>query len=292
MARVSFESLPEYAVLGGPIGGILKVETEKPIDTARVSLKLTAQEITQLTVQQGHGKNSSAQVLVQRAPLMEQLVSLPFPGSTLMGGEMSAPFSIDLPLQGTPSIATHEMPRERGRFGARKDGCYVEYELEARIDVPWWLDPIDRVVVPVYSPRRVLGAIDPVRELASGDRPGLMIDVDQPSVVPGTPITGSFEITNPGGKHVRGLNLALQRYIGWTAQGRPGQAFGPQAIVSIPVDSELATKAGRFELVMPNTPDATGPWQGQLFQTYWNFTADVDIALGFDVKFSRPLRPV
>jgi hypothetical protein len=292
MAKVAFPSLPDYAVLGDPLRGILSVETEKPIDTTRVSLKLTAQEITQVTIHQGSGKNSTTRVIVQRAPLFEQLVNLPFPGSTLMGGAMTAPFSIDLPLQGTPSLSTHAMPRTRGRLESRPDGCYVEYELEARIDVPWWLDPIDREVIPVYSPRRVLGAIDPVREPGDGNRPGFLLDVDQPMVVPGTPVTGSFQVTNPGGKHLRALNLALQRYIGWTAQGHGGQSYGPAASVSIPLDSTEPTQAGRFQLVVPNSPDATGPWQGQLFQTFWNFTADLDIALGFDVKFSRPLRPV
>lgn len=293
MAKVFFGSLPDYALLGGKLAGVLSVETDKPLEMGWVSLKLTANEITQVTVQQPQPRGgSSSEVIIQTVPILEHLVDLAFPGSTLIGGSMSAPFSLDLPMTAAPSFATSAMPRTRGRMFSRRDGCYVEYALEARIDVPWWLDPVDREMIPVFSPRRVLGAIDPVRIPGDGARPTIMIDIDQPAILPGTPVTGSWQVMNPSGKHLRSMTVGLQRYSAWTVRGRPGQTHGPEYTATIPLDTAQPSTSGHFGLTVPNTVDATGPWQGALFQTYWNFTVALDIALGLDVTFRRPLRPV
>ena len=286
MPKVSFESLPPYVLAGGTVTGVLVVETDRPIDGNRVSVGLHADEIAQVTVHQG----KSSQVVRDSRRFLE-LSALPSTLGQLAPGTARFPFSFSIPADATPSIATRPLASSRGRLFSRPDGCYVEYELEARIDLPWWVDPVDREVVPVYSTRRILGSFPLVQTPGDGGRPSLLLTADTPAAVPGTPVTGSFQIQNPSARHLRSLTIGLQRFIQYAARAVPGHAFGPHFAVTVPLDTKDPVRAGRFELPIPNSPDATGPWQGTLFQTFWNLTAQIDVQLGFDVQFSVPMGP-
>jgi hypothetical protein len=273
------------------------VETEKPLNRNAVSLTLQGSEITQVTINRPtgggpHGGGTQTEVVTQTAVFLNQSVPLTVNTPMIGPGLVRLPFSTTIPAEATPSLGTAELARSRGRVFGRPNGCFVEYQLEGRIDVPWWLDPIDREVVPMFSPRRVLGAVPGIRSPSGGARPSLSLDVDQSAILPGQPLTGSFEILNPEGKHLRSLTLGLQRYIEYTAKGHPGSSFGPQFTTTLALTTSDTTRAGRFELQVPNTAEATGPWTGSLFRTYWNFSVALDIALGFDVKIIEPLMPV
>ncbi len=286
MPRVSFESLPAYGFVGGTVAGVMVVETEKPIDANRVSVSLHGAEISQTTVSRG----KQSEVITDRRPFLE-LNFVPATLGTVGPGPVRLPFSFTIPPASPPSIATHAVSPTRGRIFRRPNGLYVEYELEGRIDVPWWVDPIDREVVPIYSTRRVLGAVLPVRLLQDGRRPSITVDADAPVVVPGQTLSGSFVISNPSGQHLRSLEVAVQRSIQFSTRGIAGHSAGPSFSVVVPLDTRDATRVGRFSIPIPNVPEATGPWQGVLFQAFWNFTLQIDVALGFDVRFSQALGP-
>ncbi|HEY6237718.1 MAG TPA: hypothetical protein VIZ68_00835 [Thermoplasmata archaeon] len=286
MPRVSFESLPAYGFVGGTIAGVMAVETDRPTDANRVSVSLHGAEISQTTVSRG----KQTEVITDRRPFLE-LNFVPVTLGTVGPGSVQLPFSFTIPADSPPSIATHAVSPTRGRVFSRSNGLYVEYELEGRIDVPWWVDPIDREVVPIYSTRRVLGAVLPVRSLADGRRPSITVDADTATVIPGQLLSGSFVISNPAGQHLRSLEVGVQRSIQYSTRGIAGRSFGPSFSVVVPLDTRDATRAGRFSIPIPNVPEATGPWQGALFQAFWNFTLQIDVALGFDVRFSEALGP-
>ncbi|MCI4340256.1 MAG: hypothetical protein L3K06_01615 [Thermoplasmata archaeon] len=286
MAKISFESLPAYGFVGGTLTGTMRVELDRAIDANRVTMALHGDEIAQIAVHEG--KNSR---VVKETRRFLELSVLPSTLGQLGPGEARFPFSFTVPPEAIPSFASRPLPSTRGRLFIRPDGCYVEYELEGRIDVPWWMDPVDREVVPVYSTRRILGAFPQIEVPPDGRRPSLSVTADAPTVVPGQSVVGSYRIQNPGGEHLRSVTIGVQRFAAYAAYGTPGHSFGPHYAVTIPLDTTEPVRAGRFELPVPNAADSTGPSQGALFQTYWNVTAQIDVQLGFDVQFSAPMPP-
>ncbi len=292
MARLSFEGLPSFSYLGGPIAGTMVLETDAPMRARDVTLALRGREVSQTTVSTG----KSSQTLTETASFLDLEYSfhdkLPFADPDhLPAGTYRLPFTLAVPVTATPSIHTLSLAVERGRFFTRPDGLYVEYILEAKVDVPWWLADIDRVLVPVYSPRRVLGAVPLVASPAASDHASLSVAVDQPMLLPGNVVTGSYSVANPKGKELRSLALTLRRFIHYQVRGYQRAFNGPTYSTTIPFERRGPAFQGTFQISVPNAEDTTGPWQGQLFQTYWIFAAHLDVHLGFSVDAEIPLRP-
>jgi hypothetical protein len=292
MARVWFEGLPDYAALGGSIGATLVLEADGIVRATDLLLYLHGTETSQITV----GAGKSRTVVVQKVPFLELVSSfhdaLNFQNADHVGpGTYRFPFRFDIPATAEPSLATTERPRSRGRFTSQEDGVYVEYELEARLTVPWWIEPFDREVVPVYSPRRVLGALPAFSSGADPDRPTFQIRIDAPMILPGTTVTGSYAIDNPHLKELPRLTLTLLRHVEHHARGQSAVREVPQ----FPYEIALATRAphyeGTFQIAIPNVSETTGPFTGQLYRTYWVLRAVLDVSLGFNVRVDAVFTP-
>jgi arrestin (S-antigen)-like protein len=292
VARLSLENLPAYAILGSTLSGVLVLETDQPLRATDITLTLRGQEHTQATVQQGKSSAVYRQSVsfLELAYSFRNEVSFSDPDH-VAAGSYRCPFQFVLPLTGTPSIATSELPRQRGRFFGYPDGAFVEYELEARVEVPWWISPVDREVIPVYSPRRVLGAPPRLQSVPVGDHPSIVVQLDPPMILPGNSVTGSYQVSNPGQKHVRSVTVSLGRRVLYHAQGVQRQASGPVFSATIPYPERQTYATGTLAIDVPNISETTGPWQGQLFATYWMLSATLDIALGFNVALEVPLIP-
>jgi len=292
VANISLEGLPAYSWPGGTIEGTLVLETDRPMRAADIDLALHGRELSQMTVQEG----KSRRVIQQNYPFLE-LISSFREGVTFQDAEHIAPgtyrlpFRFELPANMEPSLATSEIPAVRGRFFSRPDGMYVEYELEARVRVPWWIDPVDRVTVPVFSTRRVLGTIPPLPSLAEEDRPSFRVEVDPVQILPGGTISGSYTVQNPRGKHLEKLTIVCYRHVEYTVQGRGQARDGPSYECVVPIGDRETTHAGRFELTIPNTSESTGPFHGQLHRTWWMVHAELGVELGLDVKVEGAFTP-
>jgi hypothetical protein len=292
MARVWFEGLPDYASLGGSIAGTLGLETDGVVRATDLLLFLHGTELSQITVQAG----KSRVAVIEKNSFLELAASfhdaLPFKDVDHVGpGTYRFPFRFDIPATAEPSLATTERPRTRGRFTSQVDGMYVEYELEARLQVPWWVDPIDREVVPVYSPRRVLGALPPFSSGTDPDRPTISLRIDQPMVLPGSVLTGAYTIANPRLKELKQLNLTLLRYVEHRSRDHSAVSEGPLFETDIPLGNRLPQLGGTFQIPIPNTDGTTGPFTGQLYRTYWILRAVIDVSLGFAVKVDAIFAP-
>lgn len=292
MARVWFEGLPDYGVLGGSIQATLGLEADGDVRAKDFLLYLHGSEVSQITV----GGGRSRHTVVQKAPFLELVSSfhdaLHFQDADHIGpGTYRFPFRFDIPATAQPSLATSEMPRTRGRLTSRPDGAYVEYELEARLEVPWWVDPIDREVVPVFSPRRVLGALPPFSSAEDAERPVVQVRVDQPMVLPGSTLTGSFSVENPHAKELPGLTLTLLRHVEHHAESASATLETPQFSTQIPLGSREPRFEGAFQIPIPNTSETTGPFSGQLYRTYWVLRAVLDVSLGFNVRVDAVFAP-
>ncbi|MCI4352560.1 MAG: hypothetical protein L3K14_04150 [Thermoplasmata archaeon] len=292
MARVWFEGLPDYSTLGGTIEGMLGLEADGVVRATDLLLHLHGLETSQVTV----GSGKSRRVIVEHASFLELVSSfhdsLHFQDANHVGpGTYRFPFRFDIPATAEPSLATEELPRSRGRLSQRPDGMYVEYELEARLTVPWWVDPLDREVVPVYSPRRVLGAVPAFSTEAGPDRPTVQVRIDPVMILPGTTVTGSFAIQNPHLKELPQLTVTLFRHVEYHASRTSALREAPQFPAAIQLGARAPSYQGTFGIAVPNISETTGPFTGELYRTYWVARAELEVSLGFNVRMDAIFTP-
>jgi len=292
VARIWLEGLPAYSWPGGTIQGTFVLETDKPLRAADIDLALHGRELSQVTIHEG----KSTRVVTQQVPLLELAVQFReginfLDAEHVAPGTYRLPFQFSVPAEVEPSLATSETPAVRGRSFERPDGMYVEYELEARVRVPWWIDPVDRVVLPVFSTRRVLGTVPPLPSLVTEEHPSFRIDVDPGQILPGGTVAGSYAIQNPKGKHLEKLTVELFRHVEYVVQGRGEQRAGPSYSVVLPLGDRAPQHAGRFQVSIPNTAETTGPFHGQLYRTFWMVHAELAVELGFNVKVDGAFTP-
>lgn len=268
------------------------VETDEAMRATDLSLSLHGREVSQITVRAG----KSREVLKDQYPFAELLSSFKervtfTDPDHIAPGTYRFPFRFEVPVSYEPTLATSGLPAVRGRFESRPDGLWVEYELEARIEVPWWIDPIDRVVIPVYSSRRVLGAIPIMASPTSDEHPSFRLDFAPPMILPGTEVTGNYAVQNPRGKELQELVLRIYRHIEYTARGRSAVRDGPESTVAIPLGGREESYSGSFRLPVLDSADATGPFHGALYRTWWNAFAELKVSLGLNVRVEAAFTP-
>jgi|GEM_PF-1561775 len=293
MARLGFDGLPPFAWPGGAIAGTLVLEVEAPTRARDLTLRLDGRERSQITVQAG----KSSERLVQEAVFLAQEVvvhqTLAFVDPEhIAPGTYRVPFQFALPPGAPPSIRSAPSVGGSGWGVPRSDGLVVEYVLEARLVVPLWTDLVAQAVVPVFAPRRILGLIPPLESPNLPDRVHVVVDGSGGApVVPGEPVRLGYRIENPGGKALRHVRFTLTRVIEHVARGARAVVRRPAYVAEQPLGGRAPEFAGTLEIVVPNTEDATGPWQGTLFAAGWTASITVDVQLGFDVSVSAPLVP-
>jgi len=293
MARISFEGLPKHAWLGGAIEGTLVLETDRPLRASDFDLRLRGREFSQETTEMGR----YSQTVQEESPILDVVTSfresVPFADPEhIAPGTYRLPFRFALPATAEPSVATDDADAVRGRFFHYPDGLFVEYELEARVRVPWWVDPVDRVAVPVLAPRRELGAIPPLASAASDTHPSFRIDFDPGNVLPGNPLSGSYVVKNPKGKHLEDLAIQFFRRVEYRIQDLSRTREGPTYSTDITIDNRDGSHSGRFQIPTLSTTDDTGPYQGNLYRIRWMVHAELTVEFGSNVKADGTLVPL
>ena len=293
MVEISFEGTPAFTYPGGTVSGTLRFVADSPVRGRDLRLSLVGQEYSQTHVRQG--KNNVE--IHQTVPILD----LAYDVTQHLGfvdpdhvapGTYEIPFQFAVPADATPSIFSSAEPRSPGHLLGNPDGLFVEYNLEARLDVPLWLDKVVRSPVPVYSTRRVLGAVPRMISQPNPGRPSLDIaPLGAGPILPGEPFQAAYQVQDPDGKTLRGLTFSLTRLIEYRVNGVGRSASSPAYSVRVPLGSSDPVRAGTFELTVPNSATSTGPGQGNLFRTYWLATADLDVAWGTNVVVEAPLVP-
>ncbi|HZY92947.1 MAG TPA: hypothetical protein VFG07_09305 [Thermoplasmata archaeon] len=293
MRQLGFDQLTPYAFPGGVVQGQVVVETDQPARGRDLTIQLVGRELSQATVSSGKSSQRivDESVFYQQTYDLRQSVSF-IDQDHLAPGTYRAPFQFVLPPTATPSLATSRFSGESGLFSARPDGMYVEYALEARLDVPWWIDAVARAPVPVYSQRRVLGQIPVLESRSNPGHAALRLQPDSASpLLPGSPYSLVYQVWNPASKHLKSLDLSVVRQVEYHVKSMSRAAHEPAFSSQVPLDGRNSQYTGGITLEVPNVPDATGPWQGTLFRSYWLATAVLEVELGFNVQVQAPLTP-
>lgn len=292
VARVSLEGLPPYAVQGGAIEGTFVLVTDRPLRAADLDLTLRGREISQATT--GAGKslrvNQDDHAFFESTTSFREDVPYQDP-EHVAPGTYRLPFRFNLPPTAEPSLATDDADAVRGPFFSYPDGMFVEYELDARVRVPWWADPIDRVTVPVIARQRVLGTIPSLASPASEDHPSFKIDFDPDPVVPGGKVAGSYVLQNPKGKHLEQLSISFLRRVEYHVLDLSRTHDGPTYDTEIPIVDRDTFHSGQFQIPLASTVDETGPYEGHLFRSFWMVRAELGVEFGFNVKAETRLTP-
>ena len=74
-------------------------------------------------------------------------------------------------------------------------------------------------------------------------------------------------------------------------EGRGQVRDGPAYECLIPLGDRQPSHAGRFQVVIPNSSDASGPFHGQLYRTFWMVYAELGVELGLNVKVEGAFTP-
>lgn len=293
MAKIEFEGLPAYAWPGGTITGTVVLEIDRPARGRDLTIHLRAREYSQTTV----GAGKSRRVVEDQHVFLDQTYDISkavqfLDPEHLAPGVYRAPFLFVVPPDAPPSLHTSAYAGGAGWHAGHQDGMYVEYSLEARLDVPWWLDAVVHTFVPVYSARRVIGTLPPMQ---SSSPPGHASVSVAPSttdpVLPGSAMSVAYRVENPAGKDIKSLRFSLTRVVEYRVQSVSRVAKGPVFSVDVAIGTREPSGGGSLVLAVPNTEDSTGPWQGSLFRTYWQATTVLDVGFGFNVEVEGPMTP-
>ncbi len=301
MVELRFAALPEYSWPGGTIEGEVDLEVDKPARSRDLVLTLKGQEITQTEerestvtgVQSGQSLNPRQQEVDFLGLSLDLHDALPYTDEGHVApGTYRCPFTFQLPPDAPPSIASSIVPAQPSFWNARPAGAYIEYQLEARFVVPLWVDTVCRARIPVFSTRRVLGALSPMGSPPDPNHPSFVIVPDPKPLLPGSPFEGGYMVSNPTGKSLRVIELSLRRLFEYSVRGLRRSEAAPEFTCEIELGGREPTYQGRFSMPLPNNASMTGPWQGTLLRSYWVAKAVLEVELGFSHTVEAPLNPV
>jgi hypothetical protein len=265
---------------------------DRPARGDALSVQLVGTEISQMTVSAG----KSREVIRDSRPFLSTSVdlrqSLQFVDAVhIAPGQYRAPFSFPIPPNAPPSLHTGPEPGG-GWSSGRMDGMYVEYDLEARLDVPWWVDAVAQSRIPVFSTRRVLGTIAPVQTNPAPDHPGFQLSSATPTpLLPGQTWTLAYTVENPTHKSLKTLEVNVRRVVEYTVRGRSARAVGESYGAAVTLGGKDPSYTGTLPITVPNSEEATGPGTGELYRTYWLLSASLGIEWSFSVELQTPLTP-
>lgn len=295
MARVEFLSASPFAMLGGSVGGSIAIEFDKPTKVQEILLSLTGREHSQVTVQQGN----TAMPIQQDVVFLNQAVSLrsqvPFQDPEHAApGTYQLPFRFEIPAVAPPSLQTAPETEDFGHIERVVDGLFVDYTLEIKVDIPFWIDPLRKHRFQVYPPLRVLGGLPQSSNVAAPNGLRLSvapIDPTHPWIGPGETFPLGYTIQNPEGKVLKDLTVQLVRLVDYQIRGYTRSDRATFGNSGVGIQGNAPLYQGRMDLAIPNAPGMVNPGMGNLFRCTWAIEMALGVHMGFDLKFEVPLMP-
>lgn len=280
MNDISIE-LPKEAYLPGEIiKGTVRLDLEKSVKARAVKLRIIGLEKTSVTVGSGDDRHTYR----ERYYILKNDIILHSPSYDddleLDPGNYAFWFEFILPGDALPSY--------------RGTNASVTYTLEARVDVPWWLDIVKKRSIFVFRNREVLRLLTAPARFNSdnfingvGNKPCFGVELVKTGFIAGETIEGTIAVYNMAASKIRKIYIKLLGEELATACGHRETRIQSKQEIEIPVCDMMEGVAKVFFLQIPN--NAPSSYEGRYSNFRWGVFVGLDIPFGFDVKALYPI---
>ncbi|OGS48355.1 MAG: hypothetical protein A3K68_00300 [Euryarchaeota archaeon RBG_16_68_13] len=262
--------LPRNAYFTGEIvEGAVVVETTREVPSNGLALDILGREATEITRGSGDDRRtyrSSQDQLAWRMPLRG-------PGP-LPPGLHRFPFRFQVPFKALPSYAgTH---------------ANVSYTLNARLDVPLWLDTVWTGEMFVFYDRpSVRHVARPVRFRSGGGGPEVYVELDGDRFFARELIGCRITLLRLGGARVRRVFVRLlgQEWARADGQEETSETFRHEVVVPM----EAIRVGMPFEFDIPIPGEVSSSYRGALSYHTYALQVHLDIAWATDIVAQTPI---
>ncbi|MCI4320297.1 MAG: hypothetical protein L3K23_09270 [Thermoplasmata archaeon] len=269
---LGFERVPDKVQAGTSLSGILVVANDHPIPMSKLSLVLRGGE--EVIVAGAKGGNVPWRSDSLETPYRFFALGTLASEQVLDPGTHRIPFAFSIPPGLSPTLQTTPRGVDRGYWGSSDEqGVFVEYSLDARVEVPLGRDIHERVGIVVTRSIPILGVFLSATNLSPAKELDLGLSLDTSEVTPGSTVRGTWRILNPKGKALIVSRTGVGRRIDirhdpdrpWTGRYR----VVPDYSVDIDVTALRDPAEGSFEIEIPPEAGNFPSQAGGLYRAQW-----------------------
>lgn len=275
MKDISIELVKEAYLPGEIIKGTVILDLEKPVKARAVKLRIIGLEETSVEVGSGddshtyHEKNYILKNdIILHSPMYDDDLELD-------PGYFAFEFEFRMPEDALPSY--------------RGTNVSVTYNLEARVDVPWWLDIVKKRPIYVFRNREVLRLLTAPVKFTSDNymngvskKPCFGVELAKTGFLAGETVEGTVFLYNMAASKVRKIYIRLLGEEMATARGHRETRMQSKQEIEMPMHDMIEGIAKVFFLQIPN--NAPSSYEGMYSNFRWGVFVGLDIPFGFDVK--------
>lgn len=270
MPRFISVELPRNAYYTGEVvEGTVVVEVTKETPSRGLYLELLGRESTEITRSAGKTTvtyRSQADFCHWRLPLEREGMVRP--------GARRFPFRFQIPPNGLPSY--------EGRH------AFVRYKLEARLDVPLWLDTVWSGDLYVFYDRQSVRTFsNPVRFRSDGERPEIYVELDGDRFFARELLGCRITILRAGPHRIRRVYVRLTGTEWARAQNTEETTTTFRKEIDIPMERIVVGIPFSFEIPIP--ADVPSAYRGTHSHFSYILQVGLDLAWAYDFVAQTPI---
>lgn len=270
MARAVSLELPRATFFTSDVvEGAVLVQTAGETTSRGLYLDLLGRERTEIT------RSAGKTTVTYRSHDDFAAWRLPLQGpGTFPAGSYRHPFRFQIPPHGLPSY--------EGRH------AWVTYSLEARLDVPWWPDAVEKATIYVYYDRPSVRTFSrPVRFRSGGEGPEVYVELDGDRFFARELIGCRITLLKLGSHRVRRVYARLTGGEFAQAQATTETTTTFKTEVDVPMESIQVGVPFTFEIPIPG--DVASAYRGRYSYYSYLLTIGLDIAWAADLVATTPI---
>jgi hypothetical protein len=280
MKQMAVELERQFFLPGEVVKGQVHLTIDKPVKARKIWLDVEGLEETSIT--DGAGKSSST--YYERNSMIENKILLHRPEgeehTELEPGKYTFKFEFTIPKKALPSY--------RGR------NAKITYSLNARVDVPKWLDIVEKKDFHVVRNRDDIRSYERPSHFQSDnylnledDKPGFFVELPRIAFIAGKSIEGTITLCNKKACEVRKIELRLIGIEHAEASKYKVNQRLREYESELPTDNLVEATPARFHFPIPKS--APGSFEGNYSNFRWALEVQLDLPLKFDIKARYPV---
>jgi hypothetical protein len=275
MKKIAVDLQREAYLQGQIVRGYVNLVIDKPVKARCIKLEAVGVEDTAITVSRG----KSSYTYTEENHIIKENILLHSPQDPenleLEPGNYNFKFEFKIPDNALSSY---------------KGKCAdVKYWVKARVDVPLWLDIVDKKNFYVYRSRNILPNYAQPARLQSenyldlqDDKPGFHVELNKTGYAAGEMLEGIITFGNVATSKIRKVKMRL---LGVEyAQAGPYSRINTTREHEIELIPEhiMEAETKRFSFAIPK--NISSSYEGKYSHYRWAFEAQLDLPLKFDIE--------